>query len=91
MKRNDVFTFTAPNGVEVIAVVLSVLFVNYRSGHVYYSEYLCYAQNRLIVIHEDKQSVLTLKETIADYAILPDYDAALRESELLNKWENETI
>ena len=79
MKKNDIFTFTAPNGVEVTAVVLSVLFVNHRSGHVYYSEYLCYAQNRLIVIHEDKQSVLTLKETIADYAILPDYDSMLED------------
>jgi len=51
MKKNDVFTFTAPNGVEVTAVVIDYLGThNYEevedSKH-WDEKYLCYAQNRL--------------------------------------------
>ena len=51
MKPKEVFTFTAPNGVEVTAVVIDYLGThNYEevedSKH-WDEKYLCYAQNRL--------------------------------------------
>ena len=56
MNKNDVFTFTAPNGVEVTAVVLDCLgIINYEevtdSKH-WGEKYLCYAQNRLFYYTE---------------------------------------
>ena len=67
MKKNDVFTFTAPNGVEVTAVVV----------HVVKSTYLCYAQNRLFEMWKSPEFGLAYNGIIADYAILPDYDSML--------------
>lgn len=51
MKKNDIFAFTAPNGVEVTAVVIDC-FSTYTLGLVgdsrhWENKYLCYAQNRL--------------------------------------------
>lgn len=90
MKKNDVFTFTAPNGAEVTGIVLSVLFVCHRSGQVYYSEYLCYSQHSLIIVHEDKQSVLTIKEIIINHCIIPEYDDTLERYEDLQVAQAET-
>ena len=67
MKKNDVFTFTAPNGVEVAAVVVYVV----------KSTYLCYAQNRLFEMWESSEFGLAYNGIIVDYCILPDYDAML--------------
>ena len=67
MKKNDVFTFTAPNGAEVQAVVV----------HVAKSTYLCYAQNRLFEMWESPEFGLAYNGIIVDYAILPDYDEML--------------
>ena len=51
MKKNDVFTFTAPNGVEVQAVVIDCLgesgFEEVMDSKHWDTKYLCYAQNRL--------------------------------------------
>jgi hypothetical protein len=49
MKKNDIFTFTAPNGVEVTAVVLDVVEEHSEDPEdgSFYDKYLCYAQNRL--------------------------------------------
>lgn len=47
MKKNDVFTFTAPNGVEVQAVVLRVLGFDQTGEDAFDYRYLCYGQNRL--------------------------------------------
>ena len=91
MKKNDVFTFTAPNGVEVTAVVVDKLNSTYDeledSMHV---EYLCYAQNRLFTYHEQigrknpytpEEEEYTIKggfgRIVVDYCILSDYDAML--------------
>jgi hypothetical protein len=46
MKKNDVFTFTAPNGVEVTAVVINELSYRVIAGDAT-TTWLCYAQNRL--------------------------------------------
>ena len=79
MKKNDIFTFTAPNGVEVTGVCLYPIFKGTAV-----TIYVCYAQNRLFTMLEestmtDKGVEKTMKyhEVIADYAILPDYDSLL--------------
>lgn len=74
MKKNDVFTFTAPNGAEVTGIVIDVVETTYFTNL-----YLCYAQNRLFyifeTIHEDLDYVeRNVGETIVEYAVLPDYD-----------------
>ena len=99
MKKNDIFAFTAPNGVEVTGVCLDLMRSTYES-EVWYVTYLCYAQNRLFTIKEERfiapvvvgidkfgddifeeQECVTQNygEIIADYAILPDYDAMLED------------
>ena len=50
MKKNDVFTFTAPNGVEVLGVVLHVNMVQEDNAGMVF-EYICYAQNRLFTYY----------------------------------------
>lgn len=51
MKKHDVFQFTAPNGVEVVAVVIDCLgtcnFEEVEDSRHWDEKYLCYAQNRL--------------------------------------------
>ena len=85
MKKNDVFTFTAPNGVEVTAVCLDITY-SYQCGEdTWYYEYLCYAQNRLFIgatykVYEEdsyKELDFTQERVVVDYAILPDYDDML--------------
>ena len=46
MQKNEVFTFTAPNGAEVTAIVLCVDSSLHQEG-TYWVNYLCYAQNKL--------------------------------------------
>lgn len=56
MKKNDIFTFTAPNGVEVTAVVIDCLgtcgFEEVEDSKHWDEKYLCYAQNRLFYYTE---------------------------------------
>lgn len=56
MKKNDVFTFAAPNGVEVTAVVIDCLGTCNLEEVVdsmhWDTKYLCYAQNRLFYYTE---------------------------------------
>lgn len=83
MKKNDVFTFTAPNGEEVTAVVISS--VSYEVDYFKAVErWLCYAQNRLFtyeeshsVCQDDAPHKFKYGEILVDYAILPDYDRML--------------
>ena len=56
MEKNDVFTFTAPNGAEVTGVCLDLIRSTYESN-VWYVTYLCYAQNRLFTIKEERGTV----------------------------------
>ena len=91
MRKHDVFTFTAPNGVEATAVVIAELSSSYNEmDDSIYKEFLCYAQNRLFTYAETykRENAFTEEETIftadkdygeviVDYAILPDYDEML--------------
>ena len=90
MKKNDVFTFTAPNGVEVTAVVISVVDATLPCKiDRYWTErrmlYICYGQNRLFTMTTKIEGTLFWKEVgnpeygevIVDYAVLPDYDELL--------------
>lgn len=86
MKKNDIFTFTAINGVEVTAVVLTVLRVcKTNKEKTFMCEYLCYAQNKLLEISsyygevggETKEWGFCVDSVIVDHAILPDYDELL--------------
>jgi hypothetical protein len=81
MKKNDIFTFIAPNGEEVTAVVLDKQLKRDDCILTIYW-YLCYAQNRLFYYMEryfpdvDKTEY-EAGDTIVDYAVLPDYDDML--------------
>ena len=89
MKKNDLFTFTAPNGVEVTGVVLHVNMIHEDNDGMVF-EHICYAQNRLFTYAEtyrrenaftEEEAVFTTEscygKVLVDYAILPDYDAML--------------
>ena len=81
MKKNDIFTFTAHNGVEVTAVILDA---TRYSQDLRNFKLICYAQNRLFWCYESynhSKSCMEITEssTIADYAILPDYDRMLED------------
>lgn len=88
MKKNDVFTFTAPNGVEVTAVVINR--VAYEIGFKYVVErWLCYAQNRVftydeshLLCHNELPHTFKYGEVLVDYAVLPDYDKMLESTTL---------
>ena len=85
MKKNDVFTFTAPNGVEVTGVVVSVIRDDRDDKW-----YLCYAQNRLFDYRILSGIEHPLINTWVDYAFLPEYDNILEEA-YLDKHENEPL
>ena len=81
MKKNDIFTFTAPNGVEVTAIVIAII-----SSSRYQTIALCYAQNRLFTFYEhiaydvesgEAESDYSYGEILVEYAVLPDYDEFL--------------
>ena len=84
MKKTDIFTFTAPNGVEVTAIVIAR--VAYEVDYKWATErFMCYAQNRLFTYEEShciwehmhEEHRFKYGEVFVDYAILPDYDALL--------------
>ena len=82
MKKKEIFTFTAPNGVEVTAIVIDLVAVEVTPG-LTIDRWLCYAQNRLFTYEESKDrwdnDTITHKydRVLVDYAILPDYDDML--------------
>ena len=94
MKKHDIFTFTAPNGVEVTAVVLERIFQGSCK-----STFICYAQNRIFTYIEELfmkfegtaewKKDYSYGEVLVDYAILPDYDELLKVHESLDYplWE----
>lgn len=83
MKKNDIFTFTAPNGVEVKAVVIDELTSDYREmTDTIINVFLCYAQNRIFTYFEEvEKDAHTIKayygKVLVDYAVLPEYDELL--------------
>lgn len=67
MKKNEIFTFTAPNGVEVTAVVIDI--VKSETFRIPTSSattitYLCYAQNRLFYYMVTEETTKHLKEGV---------------------------
>lgn len=82
MKKNEVFKFTAPNGVKVAAIVLKSIFQGSAK-----STLICYAQNRIFTYIEEtyrrnEKTDMWLKdysygEVIVEYAVLPEYDTIL--------------
>ena len=94
MKKNDVFTFTASNGVDVTAVVVDRidLRVSPQYSHVIW---LCYGQNRLFTYRELYNNFLptasSFDRIVCDYAILPDYDELLARYNDLEVAQAETI
>ena len=73
MKKNEIFTFTAPNEVEVTAVVIDCCeehcleqTMNYQR---WCDKYLCYAQNRLFY-----HTVWTEVEKVVDDDFIPSCD-----------------
>ena len=91
MKKNDVFTFTAPNGVEVTAIVIDL--ISYESTKynplIKVATYLAYAQNRIFrcwtVNHfnEDNEASFVVYNPenyiIVDYCIIPECDKLLED------------
>lgn len=56
MNKHDVFRFTAPNGVEVVAVVLDIMKANITEDCLF-NKYLCYAQNKLFSYYVTRRTV----------------------------------
>ena len=81
MKKNEIFTFKAPNGAEVTAVVVHTIF----QGSTKQLD-ICYAQNRLFTLVEweiAKDKGFNYNgETIVDYCVLPEYDTMLETEQL---------
>ena len=95
MKKNDIITFKAPNGVEVTAVIIN----RYDSAYYVQEEnkvkadkmVLAYAQNRLVLLKDDRVWLngkyfgnLVQARILVDYCIIPEYDKMLKN-------ENETL
>lgn len=81
MKKNEILTFTAPNGVEVTAVVVDTVSRNLNyAGHSCITT-LCYSQNRLFTWKQEFYAgecrASNYGEVIVDYCIIPEYDAML--------------
>lgn len=84
MKKNDIFTFTAPNNFkEEVGIVVSILDKD-KSKIIF----LCYGQNKLFTYYElqdDFNEIGQLEryffygKTLADNAILPDCDAIINQ------------
>lgn len=88
MKKNDIFTFTAPNGAEVIGVVVAII-----GGHedtlATYTHYLCYAkvpyadcaktQLFKYVERDEIKSSFASCTLLVECAILPDYNRMLED------------
>ncbi len=81
MKKNDVFTFTAPDGVEVVGVVVDIIATWFEHGGLKEIVYLCYSQNHLFTWKEEffgsARNKSLYGRTVAENVTLPDYDEML--------------
>ena len=97
MKKNEIFTFKAPNGVEVTAVVINL----YDNAYYVQDEnkvkadkmILAYAQNRLVLLKDDRVWLngkyfgnLVQARILVEYCIIPELDELLKKHE-----ENKTL
>lgn len=83
MKKNEIFTFTAPNGVEVTAVCVEEIGYNVRFG-IATTTYLCYSQNRLFTYINKIDTLENTNDsgygiTLVEYCVIPEYDEMLEE------------
>ena len=99
MKKNDIFTFIAPNGAEVTAVVIDKIHSSYHELEDTISiEWLCYAQSRLFTYNEKvgrknvgtpEEKEFTIKtcygKVLVDYALLPCY------ADLLDRYSDHLV
>jgi len=102
MKKNDIFAFTAPNGVEVTAVVIELIAyeVNYKWA---IKRFVCYAQNRIFTYEEshciwdfmNEEPKSKYGKVLVDYAILPEYDTILEDyqhqQDMANDYADKTL
>ena len=83
MNKNDVFTFTAPNGEEVTGIVIMEWPVDTP---------LIYAQNRIAFFNREENHI---GGVVVDYAILPDYDSMLEnyqhQIDMANDYADKTL
>ena len=91
MKKNDVFTFTAPNGVEVQAVVIAVIKSEVKEipdcGVIEdITTFLCYAQNRLFTFIETDSSYEVEYEEYA-HSIHSEYGKILADYAILPDYD----
>ena len=82
MRKHDIFTFKAPNGAEVTAIVVdSIITKGGKYQQLKSITHICYAQNRLFYYFENevnyKDTEFKYGKIIVEYCILPDYDALL--------------
>lgn len=89
MEKNDVFKFTAPNGVEAYGVAIAKVSWRPSPEWDYESPYgittwLCYSQRRLFTFIEDfcclsdgERRNYYFGETLVDYCIIPELDSLL--------------
>lgn len=76
MKKNDIFTFTASNGVEITGVALYA--VTLFDGEVFIgNKWICYSQNRLFTLREFSNGEYMYDDMIVDDVFLPKYDKIL--------------
>lgn len=99
MKKNDIFTFTAPNGVEVTAIVINVEGNLHQEG-LYWVNYICYAQNRLFYIGQMARGIHVLKDNyIIDFtpefigelemeSVIVDYAVLPEYDEMLERYND---
>lgn len=82
MKKNEIFTFTAPNGAEVTGIVIIVL-PSYENFEGHFDEYIVYAQNRIAFYHYNKDlNEGNIGGILVDYCVIPEYDAMLESTTL---------
>lgn len=83
MEKGDIFTFEAPNGVEVTAVVIDLVATEFGLGMTTF-RWLCYAQNRLFTYEEHKDRwnndaiTYNFGKIIIDCLSLPEFDEILQ-------------
>lgn len=76
-KKNEIITLNFKG------IPIDVIVINFISSTYYdktdetITKYLCYAQNRLIIVTETN-GIITDKVTICDYCVIPEADEILK-------------
>ena len=95
MKKNDIFTFKAPNGAEVAAVALYAVTL-FDGGKYIGNKWICYAQNRLFAMMDYKGGIKNYEDPeyegiIVNYAVLPEYDKMIERHNDIEVSRTETV